>query len=128
MFELSESDIVSLINASNQNNYIPISYGDPSFMQDREFLQGRPINNVNPIDPAQNPEQITLRVLSLSEEAKWLINLCLNTPAEIIGLITTPLGKITRPALRPFLFKKWKSKRKVERVFSEIKNFLSEKI
>lgn len=56
---------------------------------------------------------------SLSQEAKEVVSLVINTPAEILGLITTPNGKKTKKLIINFLHKKW-SKFIVEKVIDEL--------
>lgn len=119
MFKHTNYEIANAIYASNPNNYQPILYGDPEDLPN-EF-------GVNPPSKDPTPEEVITKkdqLEKLSEEARWVITLCINTPAELVELIATPLGKITQRTLRTFLMKKWRSPQKITRVFSEIQEFL----
>jgi hypothetical protein len=61
---------------------------------------------------------------SLSGEAKFVIDLCLDTPSELINILMTPAkGKLSVRKLRRFLSKKW-NKYKAERVINEVTTFV----
>ena len=118
MFKHTNYEIANAIYASNPNNYQPILYGDPDDTDEP---------GINPVSKDPTPEEMIVKkdqLEKLSEEARFVITLCINTPAELVELITTPLGKITRRTLRTFLTKKWRSPQKIARVFSEIQEFL----
>lgn len=55
-----------------------------------------------------------------SQEAKEVINLVLNTPSELIEIISTPKGKITKSKIKKYLLDKWKSQFLVELIMKEI--------
>ena len=61
----------------------------------------------------------------LSKEAKEVLNIVLNTPAEILEIIATPkLAKIKPEKLRDYLYMTY-NKRVVRRIYRELKRFTS---
>lgn len=60
------------------------------------------------------------RYQQLSDESKEVIGLVLNTPSELIGIITTPKGQKSKKLLVKYLEKRWKSKFLVKFVIDEI--------
>ena len=57
---------------------------------------------------------------SLSEESKVVIDLIVNTPTELIGIITTPKGNISKKLVIKYLENIWKSKFIVNQVIEEL--------
>ena len=106
---ISEWDCFMTISAADINSYID--------------YEENPV-----IDLRLSPEEILLKKESynrLSEEAKYVIGICLNTPAELLDLITTPVyRKISKEKLTKYFRKMWNQK-KVNRVFREIQNLVN---
>ena len=61
---------------------------------------------------------------SLSQEAKEVISMVLNTPSEIMDIITTPKGAKSKNLLKNYLYKKWRSNFLVNSIFQEISEFV----
>ncbi len=66
--------------------------------------------------------------LNLSEEAKEVVMTILNTPDELLGMLTTSkTGKFCKRYIKQFFktSKKW-NKKKTERIFHEVSNYVNE--
>jgi len=61
---------------------------------------------------------------SISEEAKEVISLILNTPSEMMELIATPKGLKSKNLIIKYLQKKWRSNFLVNSVIKEITEFV----
>jgi len=61
---------------------------------------------------------------SLSKEAKEVISLVINTPSEIMDIITTPKGAKSKNLLKNYLYKKWRSNFLINSIFQEISEFV----
>ena len=78
---------------------------------------------------SSNPEKEFMKRESyerLSDEAKEVIDIVLNSPQEIIDFFTTSKQrKISASLLKNILIKTWKSKFIVENVFHELRQFVN---
>lgn len=61
---------------------------------------------------------------NLSQESKTVISIIVNTPSEIIDMITTPTGEKSKNLIIKYLLKRWRSKLIVESVVQEITEFV----
>jgi mRNA-degrading endonuclease RelE of RelBE toxin-antitoxin system len=63
---------------------------------------------------------------SLSSEAKQVIDIVLNTPTELLELITSStLHKIGKNRIRLMMQRHWKDKKYADKVISELESFVS---
>ena len=78
----------------------------------------------------ESPEKTIIKkdaLENLSEEAKYVIEICLNVPSELLKIITTPITKkVSFGKLKRFLNSKFNDKKKTEKVIKEIKEYVSE--
>jgi hypothetical protein len=148
--KLTNWDRLCAMNAMNANNYYPITddNGQSSFDGDG-YISGKirkstPVVGTNRTRTSltehlwsakalssnePSPEEALIEKESnqnLSNEARYVIDLCLNTPAELVDTLLTPaLKKLTLPKLKSYLTKLWKSPLKANAVVLEIKEYLN---
>lgn len=112
----NEWEILSAMQAADANSY--------SAIKDEHEEIGVFIPSHYP-----DPEKTLLKKESyqlLSSEAKYVIDLCLNAPTEILEAITSPAkGLISRHRVTRFCAKKWKNSIKTRTVFQEIWEFVN---
>jgi len=122
---LTEWEVLMAISASKEYNYIDITDCAYSWGQTPDEYFASPLESKNP-----NPEQILLwkeLVESLSTEAKDIINIVLNSPAEVLEFFLSPITKkVSKEKVKQFFRKKFGG-RKAEKTFKELKTFLNEK-
>ena len=121
--ESPEWDYLCVVNAADANNYLPTEDAyDDSQSENRQTV------NVL-ISPDPSPEDTLIKKESfrnLSEEAKYVIGICLNTPSELVDILLTPtFKKMSLRKLTNYFTKQWGSPRKVKRVFGEIQEHLN---
>jgi hypothetical protein len=61
---------------------------------------------------------------NLSQESVEVIKMIIDSPAEILEMISTPKGVITEKLVKKYLLRKWTSTFVVESVIKEIKNLV----
>jgi len=102
-------DIIAAMNAINPDNYIPVEENDhPHF---------------------DTPERAYIKkhlVKSLTDDAKFLLRLVLDTPQELVTLLFKQNGDVKTTVLTDILsFRGWSYSRRRD-VYNEIKNFIRE--
>jgi len=104
----TEWNILNVISASNESNYVDES---------EIFL----------IDETVNPEKDLIKKESyqnLSDEAKQVIDICLNAPMEIMNQLKSPIfGVVSKNSLLKYFRKIWK-RQKTFSVFQEVSEFV----
>jgi len=79
------------------------------------------------VSDAKSPEEHVIKdslFKNLSEEAQYVISICLNTPAELVNTLLTPVTKVVSlKAVEKLLTKKWNS-RKARVVLHELSDFV----
>jgi len=112
----TEWDIANVINITNHDSYTTIKeeHEEPG-----EYI----------LSHYPDPEKALLKkesYQSLSNEAKYVIELCLNAPAEILDTIISPVrGVISKHRIIRFCAKQWRNSRKTQAVFQELWEFVN---
>ena len=117
------------VAAMNPNNYVPFDIpGQNKWGQEVEIL----VDDHTPETAFIEKEKevaVSSRYQNLSDEAKQIINIVINSPQELARIFLTGQGKIAKgeiccTRLEGFLTKQWKDKRYARHVIQEIKEFV----
>jgi len=98
-----------------------VPYDDPDVCEEIATIK-------NPLDillEKEKTEEKKKKFQSLSDEAKQVIQMVLNTPTEIVDLIfTEKLKKISKNKIALMLQRQWKDKKYVNKVISELEEYV----
>lgn len=126
--KLTSFDYLVAMNASQASFYLPVcTTGFDT--EDAESMLSSP--EVELVDQNPSPEEWAIKhnlFQSLSGEAKFVVKLILQTPAEIAELLSTKLDvEISKTMLRNILSTKfrWKPKN-IDKAFIEISTYVKE--
>jgi hypothetical protein len=122
--------VLTMTNKTNQFNYLVVYQYIRHGIELINCLENDCEEEGIILEAVSNPEHDFMKKESyerLSDEAKEVIDIVLNSPNEILELFTTPKQqKISAALLKNVLSKTWKSRFIVENVFKELKQWVNQ--
>ena len=118
-----------MANKTNEFNYLIVYNYLKDGIQTISTIENQDEESTEIILPSnENPENILIKkqnYQNLSNEAKEVINIILNSPQEVMDLFLTPKKReVSISRLKTILTKSWKSALIVESAFKEISKWV----